>query len=30
LTDEDGHIKCKYIDGSRLEQLVESINFDIR
>jgi AAA15 family ATPase/GTPase len=30
LTDVDGQIKCKYIEGSRLEQLVESINFDIR
>ena len=30
LTDVDGQIKCKYIDGSRLEQLVESINLDIR
>jgi AAA15 family ATPase/GTPase len=30
LLEEDGKIKCKYIDGERLEQLVESINFDIR
>ncbi|RZK26114.1 MAG: hypothetical protein EOO43_03730 [Flavobacterium sp.] len=30
LVEEDGKIKCKYIDGERLEQLVESINFDIR
>ena len=30
LTNEGGQIKCKYIDGNRLEQLVESINFDIR
>ncbi len=30
LTDVDGQIECKYIDGSRLEKLVESINFDIR
>lgn len=30
LTEENGTIKCKYIDGNRLEQLVETINFDIR
>ena len=30
LTNEGGQIKCKYIDGNRLEQLVESVNFDIR
>lgn len=30
LIEEDGKIKCKYIDGERLEQLVESINIDIR
>jgi len=30
LIEEDGHVKCKYIDGERLEQLIDSINFDIR
>lgn len=30
LVEEDGHVKCKYIDGERLEQLIDSINFDIR
>ncbi len=30
LTDDGGGIKCKYIEGSRLKQLIESINFDIR
>ncbi|WP_271785355.1 AAA family ATPase [Aquimarina algiphila] len=30
LKNVEGEIKCKYIDGNRLEQLVESINFDIR
>jgi AAA15 family ATPase/GTPase len=30
LVEEEGKIKCKYIDGERLEQLVDSINLDIR
>lgn len=30
LVEEEGKIKCKYVDGERLEQLVDSINFDIR
>ncbi len=30
LVEEDGKVMCKYIDGERLEQLVDSINFDIR
>ncbi len=30
LVEEDNIIKCKYIEGNRLEQLVETINFDIR
>lgn len=30
LVEEDGRVKCKYIDGERLEQLIDSINFDIR
>ncbi len=30
LVEEEGRVKCKYIDGERLEQLIDSINFDIR
>jgi AAA15 family ATPase/GTPase len=30
LVEEDNIIKCKYIEGNRLEQLIETINFDIR
>jgi len=30
LVKENDTIKCKYIEGSRLEQLVETINLDIR
>lgn len=30
LVNEGDDIKCKYIDGSRLELLIDSINFDIR
>ncbi|QXP52544.1 ATP/GTP-binding protein [Cellulophaga sp. HaHa_2_1] len=30
LVNDEDNIKCKYIEGSRLEQLVETINFDIR
>lgn len=30
LVKENELIKAKYIDGERLEQLIESINFDIR
>lgn len=30
LTMEKGNVQCKYVDGDRLEKLVESINFDIR
>ena len=30
LTMEAGNIQCKYVEGSRLEKLIESINFDIR
>ena len=30
LVNDNGTIKCKYIEGGRLEQLVETINFDIR
>ncbi len=27
---QDGSIECKYVDGLRLESLIESINFDMR
>lgn len=30
LNQENGAINCKYIDGNRLERLIETINFDIR
>ena len=30
LSQVDGKITCKYIEGNRLEKLVDSINFDIR
>jgi AAA15 family ATPase/GTPase len=30
LTEENEKVVCKYIDGSRLENLIETINFDIR
>jgi len=30
LNKENGTISCKYIDGNRLEKLIETINFDIR
>ena len=30
LSEVDGEIDCKYIEGSRLEELIDSINFDIR
>ena len=30
LTEKEGQIICKYINGERLESLIESINFDIR
>lgn len=30
LTMEEGNIQCKYVDGNRLEKLIETINFDIR
>ena len=30
LREENSRISCKYIEGNRLEQLVENINFDIR
>lgn len=30
LTEENGHIACRHVAGTRLAQLVESINFDIR
>lgn len=30
LTSVEGNIECKYIDGNRLEKLIETINFDIR
>jgi AAA15 family ATPase/GTPase len=30
LTGSEGQIICKYINGERLESLIESINFDIR
>ncbi len=30
LSIEDGSIRCKYVDGNRLEKLIETINFDIR
>ena len=30
LSEVDGEIACKYIEGNRLEKLVDSINFDIR
>jgi AAA15 family ATPase/GTPase len=30
LNQENGAITCKYIDGNRLEKLIETINFDIR
>ncbi|AYL96957.1 AAA family ATPase [Mucilaginibacter celer] len=30
LTEEDGHIVCRFLAGTKLKQLVESINLDIR
>jgi len=30
LTEKEGKIDCKYIEGDRLELLIDSINFDIR
>ncbi|MDR1896985.1 MAG: AAA family ATPase [Prevotellaceae bacterium] len=30
LTDEAGKITCKYVNGERLESLIQSVNFDIR
>lgn len=30
LTEDDGQIVCKYVDGERLGSLIQSINFDIR
>ncbi|GHU60285.1 hypothetical protein FACS189444_6930 [Spirochaetia bacterium] len=30
LTEEAGKVVCKYINGERLESLIQSINFDIR
>jgi AAA15 family ATPase/GTPase len=30
LMEEDGNIVCKYVNGERLESLIQSINFDIR
>jgi len=30
LSEVDGEIACKYIEGGRLERLIDSINFDIR
>jgi AAA15 family ATPase/GTPase len=30
LTEADGEIVCKYVNGERLESLIQSINFDIR
>ncbi len=30
MVEEEGMIKCKYVDGKRLESLIESINLDIR
>jgi len=30
LTEEEGKVVCKYINGERLESLIQSINFDIR
>ncbi|WP_342328066.1 AAA family ATPase [Pedobacter sp. FW305-3-2-15-E-R2A2] len=30
LTEENGKILCKYLEGNKLKQLVESINLDIR
>lgn len=30
LTEENGRVSWKYVDGKRLESLIESINFDIR
>ena len=30
LTIEDGSLKCKYVDGNRLEKLIDTVNFDIR
>ena len=30
LQNNNGQIQCKYIEGSRLERLIETINFDIR
>jgi AAA15 family ATPase/GTPase len=30
LKEEDGNISCKYVEGKRLEKLLESIDVDIR
>jgi AAA15 family ATPase/GTPase/DNA-binding HxlR family transcriptional regulator len=30
LTENNGEIACKFIDGKRLEKLIDSINFDLR
>ena len=30
LLEENGKVICKYINGTRLESLIQSINFDIR
>jgi len=30
LMEEDGKVVCKYVNGERLESLIQSINFDIR